>query len=116
MAIYLSEKLKQFRKARNLTQEQVADIFNVSPQTVSRWETGTNLPDIDMLPAIADFFEATVDDLLGVDIAKKEARIIEILRGCIQSLLVPLGGKHLRKRVCVCAIIIFVSAEVTVIS
>jgi len=78
MAIYLSEKLKQFRKACDLTQEQVADIFNVSPQTVSRWETGTNCPDIEMLPALADFFEVTVDDLLGVDIAKKEARIIEI--------------------------------------
>ncbi|MCL2776152.1 MAG: helix-turn-helix domain-containing protein [Oscillospiraceae bacterium] len=79
MAIYLNEKLKQFRKARDLTQEQVADIFNVSPQTVSRWETGTNCPDIEMLPALADFFEVTTDDLLGVDIAKKEERIIEIL-------------------------------------
>ena len=78
MAIYLNEKLKQFRKARNLTQEQVADIFNVASQTVSRWETGTNLPDIELLPALADFFEVTVDDLLGVDIAKKEERIIAI--------------------------------------
>ena len=79
MAIYLSEKLKQFRKVRDLTQEQVADIFNVSPQTVSRWETGTNYPDIEILPALADFFEVTVDDLLGVDIARKENRIIEII-------------------------------------
>jgi transcriptional regulator with XRE-family HTH domain len=78
MAIYLHEKLKQFRKARDLTQEQVADVFNVASQTVSRWETGTNCPDIEMLPALADFFEVTVDDLLGVDIAKKEERIIEI--------------------------------------
>jgi len=56
MAIYLSEKLKQFRKARDLTQEQAANVFNVSPQTVSRWETGVNCPDIVILPAIADFF------------------------------------------------------------
>lgn len=79
MAIYLNEKLKQFRKERALTQEQIAEVFNVSSQTVSRWETGTNCPDIEMLPAIADFFEVTVDDLLGLDIAKKEKRIIEIL-------------------------------------
>ena len=78
MAIYLNEKLKQFRKARDLTQEQLADVFNVASQTVSRWETGTNCPDIEMLPALADFFEVTVDDLLGVDIAKKEERIIAI--------------------------------------
>ena len=78
MAIYLSEKLKQYRKARDLTQEQIADIFYVSPQAVSRWETGVSSPDIEMLPAIADFFKVTVDDLLGVDIAKKEERVLEI--------------------------------------
>ena len=74
MAIYLSEKFKQFRKARDLTQEQIADTFNVSPQTVSRWETGTNFPDIEVLPSIAEFFKVTVDDLLGVDIAQKKAK------------------------------------------
>ena len=74
MAVYLSEKFKQFRKARDLTQEQIADIFNVSPQTVSRWETGTNYPDIEMLPALADFFEVSVDDLLGVNVAKNQKR------------------------------------------
>ena len=65
MAIYLSEKLKQFRKSRDLTQEQIADIFHVSPQAVSRWETGVSFPDIEMLPSIAEFFKVTVDDLLG---------------------------------------------------
>jgi len=74
MAIYISEKFKQFRKASDLTQEQIADIFNVSPQTVSRWETGVNFPDIEMLPSIAEFFKVTVDDLLGVDIAQKKAK------------------------------------------
>ena len=74
MAIYFNEKLKQFRKARDLTQEQVASTFQVSPQTVSRWETGVNLPDIEMLPPLAAFFRVTVDDLLGVDIVHKRAK------------------------------------------
>ena len=78
MAIYLSEKFKQFRKNLDLTQEQIADIFNVTPQTVSRWETGTNMPDIEMLPALAEFFKVTVDDLLGVDIMKNQQRINKI--------------------------------------
>jgi transcriptional regulator with XRE-family HTH domain len=88
MAIYLNEKLKQFRKARDLTQEQIADIFHVSPQAVSRWETGVSFPDIEMLPNIADFFKVTVDDLLGVDMIQKEKRIIEIineLADCINA-------------------------------
>ena len=75
MAIYFTEKFKNLRKSRNLTQEQIADIFHVSPQAVSRWETGITYPDIELLPALADFFSVTVDDLLGIDINKKEERV-----------------------------------------
>ena len=67
MSIYFSEKFKQLRRARDLTQEQVADIFHVSPQSVSRWETGANYPDIEILPHIALFFKVTVDELLGTE-------------------------------------------------
>jgi len=80
MAIYLNEKLKQFRKSRDLTQEQIADIFHVSPQAVSRWETGVSFPDIEMLPAIAEFFKVTVDDMLGVDVIRNREKIDEILK------------------------------------
>ena len=78
MAIYISEKLKQFRKARDLTQEQIADVFNVSPQSVSRWETGVTYPDMELLPSIASYFEITVDELLGVDKIKDKERITGI--------------------------------------
>ena len=78
MAIYFSEKFKTLRKARGLTQEQIADIFYVSPQAVSRWENGITSPDIELLPSLADFFNVTVDDLLGIDIKKKEERILAI--------------------------------------
>ena len=80
MIIYFSEKFKNLRKTRALTQEQVADMFHVSPQAVSRWETGTTYPDIELLPSMADFFKVTIEDLLGVDIAKKETRIEEIIK------------------------------------
>jgi len=73
MTIYFGEKFKQLRKDKNLTQEQIADIFHVSPQSVSRWETGSNNPDIDILPHIAIYFNVTVDELLGTEtIAKAE--------------------------------------------
>jgi len=80
MAIYFSEKFKNLRKSCDLTQEQIADIFHVSPQAVSRWETDTTYPDIELLPSLADFFKVTIEDLLGVDIAKKEKRIEEIIK------------------------------------
>lgn len=57
-----SENLKKFRLAKGLTQEQVANKLNVNAQTVSRWECGTTLPDVLMLPEIARLYEVTVDD------------------------------------------------------
>jgi len=67
MSDYFSTKFKQLRRTHDLTQEQIADIFHVSPQSVSRWETGANYPDIEILPHIAVFFKVTVDELLGTE-------------------------------------------------
>ena len=78
MAIYFSEKFKQNRKAKDLTQEQLAEIFHVSPQAISRWEIGATCPDIELLPSIASFFNITVDELLGVDKIKDKERITKI--------------------------------------
>lgn len=47
--------LKELRKEKKLTQEQLAEKLNVSGRTVSRWETGSNMPDIGMLVEMADF-------------------------------------------------------------
>ncbi len=57
-----SENLKRFRLAKKMTQEQVADKLNVNPQTVSRWECGTTLPDVLTLPLLAKLYGVTVDD------------------------------------------------------
>ena len=71
----LSDRLKMLRKKKNLTQEQVADYMCVSPQAVSRWETGATSPDISALPMLADLFGVTVDELLGVNEAEKRKEI-----------------------------------------
>ncbi len=55
--------LKKLRSQKNLTQEKVAEILGVNTQTVSRWECGTSLPDVMMLPEIARIYCVTVDDL-----------------------------------------------------
>lgn len=58
-----SRNLKRFRLARKLTQEQAAEGLGVSAQTVSRWECGTTLPDVTILPRIAALYGVTIDDL-----------------------------------------------------
>lgn len=63
----IGEKLRSLRKKKKLTQEALAEFMNVSPQAVSKWETGASSPDIDMLPRLAAFYETTVDDLLDFD-------------------------------------------------
>lgn len=57
------KNLKRLRMAKNMTQEQAARELGVSTQSVSRWECGTTLPDVAMLPAIAKVYCVTIDDL-----------------------------------------------------
>lgn len=63
MDTVFSDNLKKLRQQKNLTQEQVAEILNVSVHTISRWECNTTLPDIAMLPQIAKLYCVTIDDL-----------------------------------------------------
>jgi len=86
MSVYFSEKFKSLRQTKNLTQEQIADIFNVSPQSVSRWETGANYPDIELLPHLAIFFKVTVDELLGTQEILGEEKAKEYVKD-IRNLL-----------------------------
>ena len=86
MPTYFSKKLKNLRKSRDLTQEQIADTFHVSPQAVSRWETGATYPDVAMLPHIAIFFKITVDELLGTEAILGEEKAVGYIRD-IRNLL-----------------------------
>lgn len=56
--------LKELRKEKNLTQEKFAEMMGVSNRSVSRWETGSNLPDLDILIQIADFYEVELREIL----------------------------------------------------
>ena len=63
--------LKELRKERNITQEQLAEKMGVSRRTVSRWETGANMPDMDILIDISDFYEIDLREILDGE-RKKE--------------------------------------------
>jgi transcriptional regulator with XRE-family HTH domain len=56
--------LKELRKEKNITQEELADKMGVSRRTVSRWETGSNMPDMDILIDISDFYEVDLREIL----------------------------------------------------
>lgn len=67
--------IKELRIKKGITQEQLAEMLNVSSQAISRWETSVTYPDILLLPIISNIFEVTTDYLLGVDIYKKQNQI-----------------------------------------
>jgi transcriptional regulator with XRE-family HTH domain len=75
----IGETIKKLRKQKDMTQEQLAEYLNISTQAVSKWETNLTLPDITLVPMLANIFDVTSDVLLGIDIYAKEKRIQEII-------------------------------------
>lgn len=57
--------LKELRKEKGVTQEQLAEQFNVSNRTISRWENGNNMPDLDILIEISDYYEVDLREILN---------------------------------------------------
>ena len=57
--------LKELRKQKGLTQEQIAEKFNVSNRTISRWENGHNMPDLDILIELSDYYEVDLREILN---------------------------------------------------
>lgn len=57
--------LKQLRNEKGVTQEQLAEILGVSGRTVSRWETGTNLPDLSILLQISEYYDVEIKEILN---------------------------------------------------
>lgn len=67
MQIRLGEKIRELRKRDGRKQEDLAVAIGVTNQAVSRWEAGGGYPDIEVLPAIANYFHITIDELFGYD-------------------------------------------------
>ena len=69
--------LKQLRNEKGITQEQLAEILGVSGRTVSRWETGTNLPDLSILVQISEYYDVEIKEILNGERIKRN-----IIKGC----------------------------------
>lgn len=67
--------IKKLRRERNMTQEQLAEKLSISPQAVSRWETEMTMPEIALIAPLCNLFDVTSDELLGIDLTKKQEAI-----------------------------------------
>ncbi len=62
----MGKEIRRLRDDRGITQEALASALDVTPQTISKWERGTSMPDIGMLPKIAIYFGVTIDQLFAM--------------------------------------------------
>jgi transcriptional regulator with XRE-family HTH domain len=77
MEYNFGDKIKSLRRAKELTQEQLAEVLGVSYQAISKWETNAALPDVTLFPILARFFGVTTDELHGMDEFRDRERIEE---------------------------------------
>ena len=80
MAMKIGEKIKELRKARNISQESLAKVLGVSFQAISKWETNTTTPDISIIPSIASYFGVSIDELFDHNVFENEKKIDAICR------------------------------------
>lgn len=81
----IGKTIADYRKAANMTQSEVADKLGVTYQAVSKWERDESLPDITMLPKIADLFNISIDTLLRGSFEMKEEKEVETAKQIIEE-------------------------------
>lgn len=79
MNIDLGNRIRSLRLSHSMTQEQLAQELGVSAQAVSKWESGTNMPDIQLLPDLSVIFGVTIDDLFAMTDERRMERIENML-------------------------------------
>ena len=79
MQVHIGSKIRELRKERNISQDILAQYLGVSFQAVSKWEVGTAMPDVMLIPAIASFFGVSTDELFDYDRMQIEKKVEEIV-------------------------------------
>lgn len=78
MDLPIGENIRRLRRRRDLTQEEMASHLGISFQSVSKWERGDGYPDITMLPALANYFGISLDELFGTGEPGRKSQYDEI--------------------------------------
>lgn len=83
----VGKTIRELRKLKNLTQEELAEAINVTPQAISKWENGNGLSDIQQLIPLATFFNVSTDTILGIAENNKNDEIQKIIDACMDGSL-----------------------------
>ena len=78
--ISIGQNIRRLRRERDITQEGLAEFLGITAQAVSGWECDRSMPDIAQLPLLANIFGVTTDEILGVNVAARDANIDEICK------------------------------------
>ena len=77
MEMKLAENIRAYRKARSLTQEQLAEVLGVTVGAVYKWEARLSVPELALIVEMADFFDTSVDALLGYEMKDNRLAALE---------------------------------------
>ena len=77
MDIMLAENIRRLRKERSLTQEQLAEVLGVTTGAVYKWEARLSMPELNLIMELADFFDTSVDVLLGYEMSADETALMD---------------------------------------
>lgn len=75
----IGENIKHLRLEKKVTQEELAELFGVSNAAVSKWERGETYPDFELIVPLANYFQVSVDELMGYNASRMELEIQEVL-------------------------------------
>ena len=101
--------LKELRKEKGITQEQLAEQLNISNRSVSRWETGSTMPDLSMLVALAEYYDVDVREI--IDGGRKSENMNEEVKDTLEKVASyneVLNLKAMRKGIIVMAIVFII--------
>ena len=113
----LNENIKNLRKSKGLSQEELAMKLNVVRQTVSKWENGLSVPDADMLIALSQVLDTPVSTLLGQTLAPAESDDLKAISEKLEVINLQLARKKTAERrflrgllmaVCILTVVLFV--------
>lgn len=94
----LKENIKTIRKAKGLSQEELAIKLNVVRQTISKWEQGLSVPDSEMLVTLAEVLETPVSTLLGETIAEQQADELKAISEKLEVINLQLAQRKIMRR------------------
>ena len=119
----LNENIKAIRKAKGLSQQELAVKLNIVRQTVSKWEQGLSVPDADLLIALSQALETPVSTLLGETVMESEADRLQAISEKLEVINLQLAQRKTKRRaisrwllISICAMILVMFAALIIVN